>query len=346
MKNPVYLLSLTLFLGACSSTNLVHISVQEPAVVSIPRDVRAVSIVNRSMAAEENKVLDQIHRTINLESKSLIDEGGKACVNGLEEEMVANNRFERIVKLDSTNLRSFGAGVFPAALNWEQVEKICRETNTDALFSLELFDANTRVDYAALPGVIKTGISNIPAVTSSVTMNTTVRTGWRLYYPATKLVLDEAYTNKNLQFSGKGINPAVAADALFQKKEAVKQAGNEAGHIYATRIDPYWIRVTRDYYVRGNDQFGVAKRKAQTGNWDQAGKIWEEQTKSSSNKVAGRACYNMAIISEINGDLDGAISWAQKAYEDYRVKIALRYVNMLRNRKVRNEVLAAQQGVN
>ncbi|MEJ0101567.1 MAG: hypothetical protein WDO19_02945 [Bacteroidota bacterium] len=41
----------------------------------------------------------------------------------------------------------------------------------------------------------------------------------------------------------------------------------------------------------------------------------------------------MAIINEINGDIDTAIQWAQKAYEDYRVKIALGYVNILRNRK-------------
>jgi len=52
----------------------------------------------------------------------------------------------------------------------------------------------------------------------------------------------------------------------------------------------------------------------------------------------------MAIINEINGDIDAAIMWAQKAYEDYRVKIALGYVNILRNRKANNELLAVQNG--
>jgi hypothetical protein len=52
----------------------------------------------------------------------------------------------------------------------------------------------------------------------------------------------------------------------------------------------------------------------------------------------------MAIISEINGDLDGAISWAQKSYEDYNIKLALRYVRVLRDRKVRNSILEEQQG--
>ena len=49
--------------------------------------------------------------------------------------------------------------------------------------------------------------------------------------------------------------------------------------------------------------------------------IWQEETKSSPNgKLAGRACYNMAIIAEINGDLDGAIQWAQKSYENYNIR--------------------------
>jgi hypothetical protein len=60
-------------------------------------------------------------------------------------------------------------------------------------------------------------------------------------------------------------------------------------------------------------------------------------------KIAGRACYNMAIISEINGDLDKALGWAQKSYEDYNDKLAIRYVRILENRKYKIDVLKMQQ---
>jgi hypothetical protein len=50
----------------------------------------------------------------------------------------------------------------------------------------------------------------------------------------------------------------------------------------------------------------------------------------------------MAIINEINGDLDGAIQWAQKAYENYNIRLALQYVNILRNRKAQNDLLKSQ----
>ena len=105
------------------------------------------------------------------------------------------------------------------------------------------------------------------------------------------------------------------------------------------------MRVSRYYYVRGDDSFKLATRMARTGNWDGAAKIWQQATNSASGKVAGRACYNMAIISEINGDLPGAIQWAQKAYENYGNRLALSYVSVLKNRQNDNAVLKAQNEV-
>jgi hypothetical protein len=105
-----------------------------------------------------------------------------------------------------------------------------------------------------------------------------------------------------------------------------------------------WIRVPRIYYVRGNGNFKMAKRMARTGNWDGAAKLWQRETLNTKRKVAGRACYNMAIISEINGDLNEAIHWAQQAYENYNNRLALSYINILRNRQA-NDALAAEQQV-
>lgn len=51
----------------------------------------------------------------------------------------------------------------------------------------------------------------------------------------------------------------------------------------------------------------------------------------------------MAFISEINGDLNGAIQWAQQSYENYKVNLALDYLGILRNRKTKNDILETQQ---
>ncbi len=157
-----------------------------------------------------------------------------------------------------------------------------------------------------------------------------------------RTILDEYIIGRDLSSSGSGINPAVAASALIGRKEAVKEGGIEAGQAYASRILPYWIRVSREYFVGGDQNFKIAQRKAQSGNWDGAAEIWLEETKSPNATLAGRGCYNMAIIAEINGDLDGAIQWAQKSYETYNIRLALNYVNILRYRKQQNDLLKSQ----
>jgi hypothetical protein len=75
---------------------------------------------------------------------------------------------------------------------------------------------------------------------------------------------------------------------------------------------------------------------------DEATGLWEKESQSG-REIAGRAHYNMAIISEINGDLETAISWAKKAYADYRIKLGLEYTEILENRVYNEEVLKYQE---
>lgn len=314
----------------------------EPAPVSLPPNIKTVAVVNRTQVSQATRGIDAVHKVLSLESNNLQKAGAQASLNGLSDELMKNNRFTDVKPL-TLELSSYGAGVFPAALQWDSVDKICRENNTDALFSLELFDAESKLNYGITPANINLGgLANIPAIENNLSMNTQVKTGWRIYDPSSRTILDEYILSKDISSSGSGINPAVAASALAGRIEAVKEVGTQAGQAYASRILPYWIRVSRDYFVRGDQNFIIATRRARAGNWDGAAALWKEETKNTARKIAGRACYNMAIIAEINGDLDGAIMWAQKSYEDYRIGLGLEYVNILQYRKQQNEVLKSQ----
>ena len=343
MKNLLYISFAAIVFCSCSSTNLMSLSVLEPAPVSLPSYIKTVGIVNRSRASEQAKIIDIIDKVFSLEGKNLDKEGADAGMTGLTDELMKNNRFTEVKPLTGIDLRTPTPGIFPAPLPWDVVEKICRDNNTDALFAIELFDTDSKISYSASQVSLHTPLGNVPAIEHKADMQTMVKTGWRIYDPIGKNILDEYPIARYLTFSGKGINPMLAAAAIIDRKEAVKETGNKTGHDYAFRIMPYWIRVSRDYYVKGTDNFTIARRKAQTGNWNQAGELWQKETLNADGKIAGRACYNMAIISEINGDLDKAIQWAQKAYENYNNRIALNYVRILQNRKTNNEVLKTQQ---
>ena len=343
MKIWYFLLTL-IILSSCKTQHL-YLNVVEPAPVTLPSYIKKAGVTDRSSATAETRNLDAVDRVMTLEGAALDKEGAAASMAGLTDELLRNNRFEEIKTISSGSSQGGGLGMFPPPMDWSTVDAMCRENGIDALFSLELFDTDTKVSYQVRKTDSKrTLLGAIAGIEQQADMLTTVKTGWRIYDPSSKLILDEIALSRNITFSSTGLTPAIAAAALIDRKEAVKQVGNKAGQAFALRLLPYQQRVYRDYFVKGNDNFKTAMRKARTGNWDQAGEIWMSETSNPNLKIAGRACYNMGIISEINGDLDLALEWTRKAYEDYNNRQALRYINILEYRRTSNEILREQEG--
>ncbi len=311
----------------------------EPAPVNIPEYIKTAGIIDRSEPSDASKKFDQIEKVATLEGPKLDEEGTKASIAGLIDELSRNDRFTNVKTIEAVRAKTSGMGLFPPPLEWEAVSAICKDNNVDALFSLELFDTDTKVSYQLKKSTGRTILGALTGYEQQADMLTTVKTGWRIYDPAGRNILDEIAITKDLTFHSTGLTPAIALKALTDRKEAVKQVGNNAGVAFAGRILPYQIRVTREYYVKGTNNFQMAMRKARTGSWDEAAELWMKETTNSSSTIAGRACFNMAIISEIKGSLDVGIEWARKSYEDYNNKKALNYINILKNRKAASEAI-------
>jgi len=342
MKKYILIIIAVVVLASCK-TNELYINVVQPAPVTMPPYIKKVGIINRSIPTDETKLVDVIDKVLSLEGADLDRNGAQESIKGLAEELLDNNRFAEVKLLNDIDFRASRIGELPPPLSWEIVDKICREKEMDALFALERFDTDTRLNYTTHKRSVKSPLGNLPLLEHEAGMETIIKTGWRIYDPAGKDILDEINFTESLVFYGRGINPVAAVAALMGRKEAVKEVSKNAGHTYALRIVPYQLRVTRDYFVKGTDNFKIAKRKAQTGKWDEAAKLWEQEINNPGKKIAGRACYNMAIINEINGLLDDALGWAQKSWEDYRIKLGLRYSRILEGRRYNNELLRVQE---
>lgn len=323
----------------CScKTNLVYINVVNPAPVTVSNTTKNIGIINRTTPSPDNKVLNTIHQNVNAQSLKLIQESSAEAIRGLMDELTQNKRFEIIKPITDVQLTTPVSGTFPSPLSWTEIESICKNHGVDILFVMEIFDSELKVIPINTPNKIE-HIKDVLNTVSQAQANivTTVKTGWRIYDPKNKYIIDEYPLYNSLTVVANASTIVNTTEAMFGRKEAIKIEANKLGHEYANRIIPYWIKVTRDYYVKGSNNLKIATRKARTGNWDGAGELWLQDTKSSNRKLAGKACYNMAILGEINGDLDVAISWAQKAYENYNNKLALKYVNILKNRKKINQ---------
>lgn len=333
VRFTIFFLFLATLFSSCA-TNIVTMSVKEPAPVWIPKNILSAGIVNRTATSKANNVMNKIDEVLSGEGWTLDSLGALACIQGVYDELIQGQRFEATKLLDTIKLVNPTVVGMPSLLDWAEVARICETNRVDILFVLERFDTDTKIDYAVVPITIKTPLGiELPGVEHHATVSTVIETAWRIYDPITKIVYDEFPGSRRFISVGKGINPTVALQAVTNRNDLVKQNSNEIGHLYAQRTFHHWIRVSRDYYVNGSSNLQIAKRRAQTGNWDGAAELWLKDTQSSKRKVAGRACYNMAISSEINDDLDKAIEWAQKSYEDYNNRLALDYVRILRNRK-------------
>ncbi len=326
-------LSAGMIFMACSSTNRLTMGATEPARITIPSDVMKIGIINRSIPSEENSALDKIDKILSLEGLKLDKEGAEAVVSGVQDELTRFERYERVDIIEAADLSRKGLSVFPAALSWEHVERICEENDVDLLISLEFYDTDTKANADAIMVEVPNNFGIKAKVPHTrITLNTVIKNGWRVYYPATKDILDEIASNNYVTSTGQGINPVKAVEAVIGRKEAVLQNSTYIGNLYGLDTRPKNRRVSRDYFVSGTDNFVVAKRRAQTGDWQGAAQLWEQEVGNPKGKIAGRACYNMAIINEINGDLDAAMEWASRSYADYDIREALRYINILKNR--------------
>ncbi len=335
---------ISIYISSCSPTRRLTLSVDQPAPVYISSSIKTIGIIDRSLPSKQNKNLDKIDKILSLEGKNMDQEGASKSVHGLLDQLTSSNKFNKVKIINGDPINNPGLGIFPSSLSWQTIEQVSKKNNVDAIFILSFYDTDSNIDYNPVPVEIDGPLGmKIPLIEHHTTVNTMIKTGWRIYDPNNKIILDEFVMNEKVTSRGAGINPVKAANTIIGRKESVLQVSKSMGQTYASRIFPYRIRVSRDYFVKGTNNFEIAKRKAQTGNWDGAAELWNKEVTNSNGKIAGRACYNMAIINEINGDLNAAITWASKSYTDYKNKTALRYLNILKYRIDKNNQLQQER---
>jgi hypothetical protein len=306
-------------------------TVAEPAAVYLENEYESAAVINRTYSEGAAKIVDVIDNALTLEG-NLDHIGSKAAVQGAFDELTVNPRFKRVVLMDSLTVKGGGIDVFPAQLPWSEVQRLCDESGVQLLFVLEVFDTDTKINYSQQMVSKNTPLGTVQVPQHTASARTTIKTGWRIYDPANKWVRDEFWLSDHITNTSTGINPLKAAETLMKRGQAVRQISTQVGRFYAGRVLDQRFRVWRHYFKKGDQNLKIGKRRAEVNDWAGAAEKWELATKSDKRKAAGRGCYNMAVWSEMNGDLYGAYDWAQKAYADYRIKDAKDYARLLKNR--------------
>ncbi|MBK7174881.1 MAG: hypothetical protein IPH84_17010 [Bacteroidales bacterium] len=324
------LLFITLFYSC--STRSIPMKLLVPAEVTIPKDVQSIAILNHSLPAKQEQFINILEGFITGESILADREGSFQCIRGVEARLNESPRVKAFA-LETDAYRGTGTRQFPEFLDWETIDALCDQYKVDAILSLETFDSDFGIKKHTSEYKEKVNGREVKKTEYHADLRIDVNSGWRFYDRKNRNMIDQVSFSDRKEWSGSGKTEQGALNDLPSKRRAINESGRFAGFQMANRISPNWRTETRTYFVKGNEDLKAAKVQVKFNNWDEAINIWKKLSENKDPKIAGRACYNLALASEMKGNMDIAIVWAEKAMKVYHVKKARNYVDVLYTRK-------------
>jgi hypothetical protein len=329
----VLMVLVSAFILFCSTT-WVNITLTRPAAVPLPSEIKSIAIIDRTL--QEKTRNNQIEKTLTGEAFKQDEQAVREVIMGIIERCSEYNKFS-FVKTDERTISNFTKNTFPTMLSWKEVEDLCKKYKTDAILSIELFDS----DFLITP--------NIGSITNPLQVSANgvavINLGIRIYYPATKTIVDELKINHRIDVGANTTSIAGAVNTILDKTDAINRTSYESGRIYGDRISPSFYTVTREFFdkPKKNQNLRAGVHKSQVADWKGAIESWTKALDDRKSKVRRRAAYNIAVGYEVLGDLQKAKEWASKAFTEYGEKDAKPYYDALVYRINEEEALKQQE---
>ena len=331
----------TLFL-LCAAPSITF-KVLFPAPIDVPQHIQRIGLIDRSVP--DNKILSIIEGGLTGEGIGQDKLGTQFALDGLNAMLQNSLRFHVYRTTEAMIGGSAIGAQFPDPLPWGKIEELCYDHDVDAIISLEKYDSDFIVTNAS-KDVKKKNADGQEITVKEFTAQgvTTVRIGFRMYDPKTKSIFDQHLYSHNNTWEAGGSSAQAAVTALISKDAAVKDVSYNAGFDYGRRISPSWYNVSRHYFRRakGDDNLFEGALLMESNDWDNAKIALEIALENGHKKVRGKAAHNLAVIYEINGDLDKAKEYASLAWGKYKENESRDYGYEL-TRRMQNEAILDQQ---
>ncbi|MCM1034869.1 MAG: DUF6340 family protein [Paludibacter sp.] len=189
-------------------------------------------------------------------------------------------------------------------LSQEQIAALCNDYQSDALLvcnrnvlfdALESFPLEEGGFYASL------------AAYSTC--------AWTLYYQTAKTV-DYVFTD-TLYWEAQAYTREQALSELPDRQTALLDMAAYVGERFAAAFVPQWETVDRYFYENDNNLIKAGMQSFTRQRWAEAIRYWEEAYQNKDKQTKAYAAANIAVTSEIVGDLETAIQWAQRAIDTF-----------------------------
>jgi tetratricopeptide (TPR) repeat protein len=294
----------------------VQVQLLQPAAVTLPADVNTLGLVDRSEIANANEgFLSAMEGMVTGESILGDREGAENVIAALSQTLKDSPRFD--VRRVTADRSEVGSSLFDEQLPFLIVEHLCKNAEVDALVGLEYFDSDRKITHSSDTSTSTDSDGNERTKTTYKAQRETVVTATlRTYACDRALILDEVVQEPYEAYDhSSGSSRRAARRGLPSDQRAVNELGRRIGLDYGRRIAPSWIWEGRTYYADKHDLLKEAKFMVRDDRWADAAALWEQVLSDPDPKIAGRAAYNLALSREIEGDMDGAIAYADQAID-------------------------------
>ncbi len=290
-----------------------------PSIGELSSDVQSITLMNRSMNGQfdnyqEDSLQLYFYRKGFQLSKIVLDStAADTTIRALAALLFESGRYDVVVPLERNLKRDLSYELLPDTLNPDQVIELCTAYQTDALMVLEKFSTKIMTDFSSEQYLNSTTGYNY---TYYAALDLKYDALFRIYKPGKKTLVKEIEQIDTISWESSDYTQV----GLFSKLPTVKQALITAGIKVAldvdSRLSPNWKKEKRGYFLfqKKNDR---GQQLMNENNIDEAAKYWASLAESKNKKIRSKAEYNLALISELNGDIDKAIEWGLKSFYSY-----------------------------
>lgn len=330
------------FIASCNVTSI-NIEVLIPAKINVPQNMQKVGIINRSLPDKKEMLYNIVEGFFTGENIMGDCEGSDWCIKGLNTKLNSAPRFAATT-IPGANIKGTGTREFALPISWDVIQNLCKTYSVDGIIILETFDSNVLLETGSKKKEQKVEGRDTVIIEHFAKLRMNVGSGWRIYDPLTKKIVDESTFTDEKSWYETGKSHESAMSKLPNKRDAINNAGLHSGEMYAIRISPTWFTVLRSFYVRGHVDFAKAKSYFNDKQLDKSMEIWKQLVYNTDNKIVGRALFNLAFGYEQKGDLNSALECAEKANRLLKNGRSAGYIETLKSRISDQQKLKNQLG--
>ena len=321
------ILIISLLLVGCAPMAEISIHVIEPAKITLPPYVNQVAFLNHSYIPkyqpDDTSGLNQ--REIYILDTVINNQVFRGLQDGLNESPLFDLDSIHIIQL-----RRYDTVNFLKPLTWDQIHAVKQSEQAEAIISLEYYRIQ---DTIIMDTYQMDFMGNRRMITHTV---------WRIYDLSIDSIFDEYMLMDTVDWYVFGYDSYSILEKIPEFINSLRNASYNAGLKYGQRISPSWFEVPRFYYISGGEAMREAGKLAATRDWNGAAEIWKKLAYQEDERIAAKACFNMALVCEMEDLLIPSLDWAIKSYFIKQDPVTKEYIDQLKVRYEKQKVIKTQ----